>query len=73
MLYNLSQVMQSKGMSRNDLAHLLGTSRKTIDNKIEEVTEFTKTEIFKIKLLFPQYTFEYLFATDKDMGKKKSV
>lgn len=64
MLRNLLETMRSKDISRNDLAELLGASRKTIDNKVEEVTEFTKSEMFKVKLIFPQYTFEYLFASD---------
>lgn len=67
MLLNLRREMQSKHYTIKELALLLGIVEQSASNKISEVTAFTYPEAAKIKrIMFPQFTFEYLFASDMD-------
>lgn len=66
MLLNLKKELDNRNISYKQLGLLLDISEKTVYLKINEKTEFTLWEIKKIQtFLFPQYNFQYLFATDK--------
>ena len=66
MLNNLKKLLDDKGITYKDFAEFLDISEKTSYSKLNGKTDFTLSEITKIwKFLFPEYTFEYLFATDK--------
>ena len=62
MLFNLRREMRYQGITYRDLAELLHVRPKTISQKINCTTDFTRSEIFKIKSIFPGMTYEYLFA-----------
>lgn len=62
MLYNLRREMRYEGLTNKDIANLLEISPKAVSQKINQVTDFTRTELFKIKDLFPEKTYEYLFS-----------
>lgn len=63
---NLKAEMARTGVSKKDIEILLGCSMKTVDNKLDEITEFTVPEAFKIRdTFFPNQRMEYLFKTDK--------
>lgn len=62
MLYNLRREMRYEGITYKDLAKMLNLSPKTVGQKINQITDFTRGEIFQIKQLFPEKTYEYLFA-----------
>ena len=59
---NLKEALYHKNITDKAVAEMLGVTEKTLRNKMQGVTEFTWTEIQKIKLLFPEYEFTYLFA-----------
>lgn len=66
MLINLKNLMVSNKISNKDLSELLNLSEKSVYSKIAEKTDFTLEEIKKIhKFVFPQYDFQYLFASDQ--------
>ena len=66
MLLNLKDLLIKGKTTYKDLADRLGVSEKSIYSKVNEKTDFTLAEIKKIhKFVFPQYDFQYLFASDK--------
>lgn len=65
MLINLRKEMLGNRRTIRDLAQLLEISEQSASNKLSEVTDFTFPEAEKIKrIMFPQFTYEYLFASD---------
>lgn len=65
MLINLKNLVVCGETSYKDLADLLNLSEKSIYSKVNEKTDFTLAEIKKIhKFIFPQYDFQFLFASD---------
>lgn len=64
MFRNLEAEMTRKGISRQDLAELIGVSYNTARNKIKGNNRFFFDEAYKIKEeLFPEYSLEYLFES----------
>lgn len=62
MYLNLKCELLKKGITYKQIAKLLGLGEKTIYNKINGNSEFTFSEVKKIKqTLFPDLTLEYLF------------
>lgn len=46
--------------------NLLGCSLRTVDNKLDEITDFTIPEAFKIRdTFFRNMRMEYLFCSQK--------
>lgn len=63
MLKNLRAAMVAKKVSVVAMARLLGTTEKTVNNKLNGVTDFTLPEALSIKEnLFPEYDLCYLFT-----------
>ena len=55
-----------KGISIKAYAAVLGVSEKTAWNKVNEETVITYPEAETTKMeLFPEYEFDYLFASDR--------
>ena len=66
MFPNLNAEMARYDFSAADLADATGATLRTIKNKLDGTTEFTRIEIFKIRSqLFPQMSVDYLFTTDR--------
>jgi len=66
LLVNLKKALDMKGISIKAYAAVLGVSEKTAWNKINEETVITLPEaVMTKKELFPEYDFDYLFASDK--------
>ena len=67
MLSNLKKAMLDKGISAAAIAALIGTTEKTVNNKLNGVTDFTLREAIKIRdNLFPEYDLYYLFKVCED-------
>ncbi|CAB1243598.1 DNA-binding protein [Ruminococcaceae bacterium BL-6] len=65
-MLNLKAEMVRHSITVPDIQKAIGCSEKTVRNKIEERTEFTLTEAFRIReLFFRDCPFEYLFKPDK--------
>lgn len=65
LLKNLKRALDDKNISFKAYAAVLGTSEKTVWNKINEETTFSYPEVRKTKTeLLPEYDTDYLFASD---------
>lgn len=63
---NLKAEMARTGVSKEDIMNLLGCSLRTVDNKLDEITDFTIPEAFKIRDAFVRnMRMEYLFCSQK--------
>jgi len=59
---NLYAELKRKGISFKAVATLLGITEKTLQNKMNGVTEFTLSEILLIsENLLPEFELRYLF------------
>lgn len=66
MLYNLANALRTKKITQSAVARTLGITDKTLTNKLNGVTSFTVDEAFIInKNFLPEFTMDYLFATDE--------
>ena len=62
LLQNMKNAMSVKNISALAIATLIGTTEKTVNNKLNGVSDFTLPEAIKIrKNLFPEYDMFYLF------------
>ena len=66
MYKNLEAELARNGISKNSLAKTLNLSQKGLYSKLSGETDFTLTEVMKIKSLFKGLTLEYLFTVSKD-------
>ena len=65
MYKNLRDTLTAKRISIRSYAEFLGVSEKTVQNKINEDTDFTYPEYRRTcKYLLPEFSPDYLFATD---------
>ncbi len=66
MFPNLRAEMARKNIKPKKLANILGISYDSIINKLNGKTDFTRSEIFKIRdTFFPGLKLEYLFETEE--------
>lgn len=61
MYSNLQTIIESKNIPMERIATLLGVSSKTVYNKMQGNTEFTLSEVQKIRCVLPEYDFDFLF------------
>lgn len=67
MFCNVKHELVKKGMSVKDFSVFIGVSEKTAQNKLRGRTPFTYPEAEKIqRVLFPEYTINYLFSNDSE-------
>ncbi len=60
---NLSAEMARYGVSKEDLRMLLSCTDKTVNNKLNDTTEFSISEAMKVRdKFFPGMRLEYLFS-----------
>lgn len=70
MLRNLEYALHTKGISKKAFADFLGISEKTVQNKINGITEFSYPEVRRVlNGMFPEYVAEWLF---NDTGQDAS-
>lgn len=63
MFTNLKTVLYQKGISLRQYAQFLGVSEKTVQNKLNGITDFTYPEFRKTCiLLLPEYNADFLFS-----------
>ncbi len=67
MFNNLKAEMVRNEIKQTEIATSLGISDKTMSNKMNGKSEFTRNEMFLIKRdFFPTYSIDYLFYIDKE-------
>ncbi|MDR0964499.1 MAG: DNA-binding protein [Clostridium sp.] len=72
MITNLQKALRQKNITLVAYADFLGISQKTLNNKINEQTAFTYPEVKKtVREMLPEYSLEYLFASDTDDRTKQ--
>ena len=64
MFANLRNELRAKNISLVAFSKLIGCNDKTVQNKLNGITEFTLSEIRVTLEIFPQFKMEYLFATE---------
>ena len=63
MYKNLRLALMSKNITMKAFSEFLGITEKTLQNKMNGVTEFTYDEVERTsRFLFPEYRIEYLFT-----------
>ena len=67
---NLKALLDQRHMNYKSFYELLGLAEKTGQNKLYEETDLTLGEAKKIMTIFPEYTMDYLFASD---GNKRNA
>ncbi len=74
MYSNLKYVLYQKNIAIKQYAEFLGVSEKTVQNKLQGVTDFTYPEFKKTcTLLLPEYNADYLFTEDNVQQNYKSL
>lgn len=62
MFENLRNELDKKHITMTSVAKVIGCSDKSLQNKLRGRTEFTLSEIFKIKSdILPEFDIKYLF------------
>jgi len=63
MFPNLSDALKDKGITLKAVSILIGCTEKTLQNKMNGITEFTLSEALLInENLLPEYRLQYLFS-----------
>lgn len=66
MFKNLRYALTTKGITMKSYAEFLGVTEKTLQNKMNGVTDFSFPEVEKtLRFLFPEYNLSYLFAKEE--------
>ncbi len=74
MLLNLKTEIARNRTSQRKIAKFLGLGEKAMSEKINEKTDFTRSEMYKIKkTFFPNVEMEYLFESEKENIKCKKL
>lgn len=75
MLLNLKTEIARKRLSAAKIAEYIGITPKTMSCKVNEKTEFTRSEMFAIhSRFFPDADMRYLFYSENDkMKESKSL
>ena len=66
MYHNLKKVLYQKDIAIKQYAKFLGVSEKTVQNKLQGITDFTYPEFKKTcNLLLPEYNADFLFKEEE--------
>lgn len=67
MLGNMISELRRKNITNKAVAEVIGSSEKTVVNKLNGTTEFTISEAMSINVnLLPEFNLSYLCATTDD-------
>lgn len=65
MFLNLNAEMARKKITIKALSFKTGIPYESLKNKMSGATEFKRSEMVTIKAIFPEYSLDYLFATEE--------
>lgn len=65
-LLRLKNALDTRGITQKSCAELLGISEKTLYNKLIGDSEFTYSEVKRLRAFLPEYNIDYLLASDQD-------
>lgn len=67
MFKNLKEALRTKGITLKSYAEFLGVTEKTLQNKLNGITEFTFSEVEKTtRILFTEFKWDYLFSKEEN-------
>lgn len=61
----LKQALDSRGITQKSCAELLGITEKTLYNKMTGSTEFTYSEVKRLRAFLPEYNIDYLLSDER--------
>lgn len=64
-MIRLKQALDARGITQKACSELLGISEKTLYNKLTGNSEFTYSEVQKLRIFLPEYNIDYLLADDQ--------
>lgn len=64
-MMRLRHALETRGITQKACAELLGITEKTLYNKLTGSSEFTYSEVQKLRIFLPEYNIDYLLADDK--------
>lgn len=64
-MIRLKQALEARGITQKSCADLLGISEKTLYNKLSGGSEFTYSEVKRLRAFLPEYNIDYLLADDQ--------
>ena len=67
-MVHLKQALDARGITQKSCAELLGISEKTLYNKLSGNSEFTYSEVKRLRAFLPEYNIDYLLAELDDQG-----
>lgn len=68
MFKNLRQALTDRKITMKAYAEFLGITEKTLQNKMNGITEFTYAEVERTsKFLLPEYKIDYLFDRSQNV------
>lgn len=63
-MIRLKQALETRGITQKSCADLLGISEKTLYNKLTGGSEFTYSEVKRLRSFLPEYNIDYLLTDD---------
>jgi len=71
MFNNLNAEFKRSNVSLDSIAQELGVTNRTMRNKKNGITQFTRNEMYMIRdKFFPKLGVEYLFYVERDIAKE---
>ena len=64
-LIRLRQALDARGITQKSCAELLGITEKTLYNKLTGVSEFTYSEVKRLRAFLPEYNIDYLLSSEQ--------
>lgn len=64
-MMRLKQALDTRGITQKACAELLGVTEKTLYNKLTGSSEFTYSEVQKLRTFLPEYNIDYLLVDDQ--------
>ena len=72
MFRNLANAIDRKGLTDEKVAVALGIHRETLRRKLQGSNDFTLEEVRKLNALFPEYSFDFLYAKEQSEPSKSA-
>lgn len=72
MFGNLANAINRKGLTDERVAATLGIHRETLRRKLQGSNDFTLEEVRKLNALFPEYSFDFLYAKEPPENPKSA-
>ncbi|BCK85416.1 hypothetical protein MM59RIKEN_27350 [Pusillibacter faecalis] len=63
-MLRLKKALDARGISQKSCAELLGITEKSLYNKMSCRSEFTYSEVRRLKAFLPEYNLDYLLEDD---------